>query len=79
MPYKKAPSGHTEFGGGPGLIDPMSRANRNLTAEEELLEMYASNPNDGKTPLQEVDLDYRPLPKPTEWDDPKTAKGTVEP
>lgn len=76
MAYRKAPKGHTEFGGGPGLIDPESRKDRNLTNEEQLLEMYASNPNDAKTPLEEVDLDYRPLPKPTPWDDPNTAKGT---
>lgn len=76
MAYRKAPKGHTEFGGGPGLIDPESRKDRNLTNEEELYEMYASNPNDAKTPMAEVDLEYRPLPKPTEWDDPTTAKGT---
>jgi hypothetical protein len=76
MAYRKAPKDHSEFGGGPGLIDPESRADRNITNEEALLEIYASNPNDAKTPLEEVDLYYRPLPKPGEWDDPTTAKGT---
>ena len=47
-----------------------------MTPEEELWEIYASNPNDPKTPQEETDLYYRPLPKPTEWDDPETAKGT---
>lgn len=76
MAYRKAPKDHTEFGGGPGLIDPESRKDRNITAEESLFEIYASNPTDGTTPMEEVDLNYRPLPKPTEWDDPETAKGT---
>lgn len=76
MVYRKAPKDHSEFGGGPGLIDPESRKDRNLTNEEQLLEIYASNPNDGKTPMEDVDLYYRPLPKPTPWDDPDTAKGT---
>lgn len=76
MGYTKVPKGHTEFGGGPGLIDPEARKDRNLTAEEEMLEIYASNPADGKTQMQDVDLDYRPRPKPTVWDDPSTAKGT---
>lgn len=76
MAYRKAPKGHTEFGGGPGLIDPEARKDRNLTPEEQLMEIYASNPYDGVTPLEDVDLNYRPLPKPTPWDDPSTAKGT---
>lgn len=46
MAYTKdtIPRGHTEFGGGPGLIDPESRADRALTPEERLLEIYATNP-----------------------------------
>jgi hypothetical protein len=31
----------SEFGLGPGLIDPQLRANRALTAEQELQEIYA--------------------------------------
>lgn len=77
MPYSKVPKDHTEFGGGPGLVDPQSRKDRNLTPEESLLEIYASNPHDEKTDLADVDLYYRPLPKPTPWDDPSTAKGTT--
>lgn len=76
MAYRKAPKDHTEFGGGPGLIDPEQRKDRVVSSEDEMMEMYLSNPNDGKTPMEEVDLDYRPAPKPTEWDDPETAKGT---
>lgn len=76
MAYKKAPSDHTEFAGGPGLIDAEARKDRTLSPEEELLEIYASNPNDPDTKLEEVDLEYRPLPKPTVWKDPKTARGT---
>ncbi len=76
MSYSKAPSGHTEFGGGPGLIDPELRKDRNLTAEEEMMEMKLSNPNDANTAMQDVDLYYQPAPKPTPWDDPTTAKGT---
>jgi len=76
MAYRKAPKDHTEFGGGSGLIDPESRKDRNLSPYEEMLEMKLSNPNDAKTPVEEVDLNYRPSPKPTEWDDPETAKGT---
>lgn len=77
MPYRKAPKGHTEFGGGPGLIDPVLRADRNLTPEEEMIELYCSNPNDPKTKLEDVDIYYRPLPKPTPWDDASTEKGTT--
>ena len=44
MPYVKAPKGHSEFGGGAGLIDPMVRKDRALSAQEELIEIYATNP-----------------------------------
>lgn len=79
MPYKKAPAGHTEFGGGEGLIDPMVRADRAVTPEEQLMELYASNPMDPITPIEATDLYAVPRPKPYEWPDKKTAKGTVEP
>jgi len=44
MAYTKdsIPPGHTEFGGGPGLIDPENRKDRNLTNEERLMELYAT-------------------------------------
>jgi len=76
MPYEKAPKGHTEFGGGDGLIDPVARADRQLTAEEELWEIYHSNPADGTKDLADVDLTYRPVPEPTAPTDPATARGT---
>lgn len=79
MPYKKAPAGHTEFGGGPGLIDPEARKDRAVEPWEAAMEMRASNPLDPKTPIQETDLTAVPMPKPYEWPDKKTAKGTVEP
>ncbi len=80
MVYRKAPRGHTEFGGGPGLIDPEVRKDRvGMTNEELMLELKFSNPNDATTKPEDVDLNYRPAPKPTPWDDPRTAKGTVEP
>jgi hypothetical protein len=49
MPYTKdsIPPDHTEFGGGPGLIDPVLRADRLLTPEQELIEIYATNPSAG--------------------------------
>lgn len=31
----------SEFGGGPGLIDPVSRQDRLVSAEQELQEIYA--------------------------------------
>lgn len=31
----------SEFGLGSGVIDPVSRANRNVTPEQELMEIYA--------------------------------------
>lgn len=50
MPYSREsiPKSHTEFGGGPGLIDPVLRADRNLTPEQELMEIYATNPSGGQ-------------------------------
>lgn len=38
------PSDHTEFGGGPGLIDPELRKDRVLTAEQIRMEMMFTNP-----------------------------------
>ena len=56
MPYSKAPRSHTEFGGGPGLIDPVARLDRTITPEEELIEIYATNParpESGNVPANE--------------------------
>lgn len=46
MPYKKAPKDHSEFGGGPGMIDPVVRADRALKDHQQLWEIYATNPAD---------------------------------
>ncbi len=46
MPYTRdsIPNDHGEFSGGPGLIDPVLRADRVLSAEDRLREIYATNP-----------------------------------
>lgn len=77
MPYKKAPKGHTEFGGGPGLIDPVLRKDRVITAEESLMEIYATNPMDPEADPATADLYAVPRPAPVEWKDKATAKGTT--
>lgn len=77
MPYKRVPTGHTEFGGGEGLVDPEVRKDRAVTEDQMLMELYASNPQDPETPIQETDLYAVPRPKPYEWRDKKTAKGTT--
>lgn len=77
MTYKRTPAGHTEFGGGPGLVDPERRKDRALEPHEELWEIYATNPMDPEADPATSDLEYIPRPKPVEWADPKTAKGTT--
>lgn len=77
MGYKKAPKGHTEFGGGPGLIDPVLRKDRVVTAEQELMEIYATNPMDPEADPATSDLYAVPRPAPVVWKDKKTAKGTT--
>lgn len=44
MPYKKVPKGHSEFGGGPGMIDPVVRKDRALEDHQQLWELYATDP-----------------------------------
>jgi len=46
MPYTREsiPDDHTEFGGGPGLIDPVLRADRVLSPEEQRMEIMFTNP-----------------------------------
>jgi len=61
MPAKRDLTGHTEFGGGPGLIDPASRAAREVTPEQMMMELYASDPDDPK-----VDLSKTPIGEPKE-------------
>lgn len=59
MPYKKVPDDHSEFGGGPGLIDPVLRKDRNVTPEQELLEIYATDPSDPQSDPALVNLETR--------------------
>lgn len=46
MPYSResVPPGHTQFGGGPGMVDPMVREDRVLEPHQEVWEIYATNP-----------------------------------
>lgn len=46
MPYSRdsIPDDHTEFGGGPGLIDPELRKDRVLSAEDQRMEIMFTNP-----------------------------------
>lgn len=55
MAYSGAsiPKDHSEFGGGPGMIDPERRADRVLEPHEELWEIKATNPGATEDP-QEV-------------------------
>lgn len=74
MAYNKAPAGHTEFGGGPGIIDPELRKDRNVTAEESLVEIYATHPHRADSVPETANINDRsPLP----WPDKSTAVGTV--
>lgn len=75
MPYKKAPKDHSEFGGGPGIIDPVLRADRNISAEESLIEIYATHPNRADSDPATADLYDRLTPLP--WADKSTARGTT--
>lgn len=59
MPYKKAPVDHTEFGGGPGLIDPVLRQDRNITGPQALMEIYATDPTDDQSDPALVNLETR--------------------
>lgn len=60
MAYKDIPKGHTEFGGGPGMIDPERRKDRVVSAEEEMRELYATDNMDSGESLEEVDVPRRP-------------------
>lgn len=56
----KAPSGHTEFGGGPGIVDPAARDARAFHASEShipISEFYATNPADPDSDPQTVPLE----------------------
>ena len=77
-------NGESEFGDGPGLIDPIRREERVIGQEatamgyqrmgEELWEVYATNPADPNADPTTAPLGVEPAPTP--WDDPSTAKGT---
>ena len=67
MAYNKAPADHTEFGGGPGLIDPQRRKDRVLEGHEELWEIYATDPSDPQSDPATVSLEDR-TPRADKWD-----------
>jgi hypothetical protein len=46
MPYKKIPPEHSEFGGGPGLIDRERRRDRALSSAERRMELMFTDPTD---------------------------------
>lgn len=61
MPRTRAPRDHSEYGGGPGIIDPVRRADRAIgqavgVAGEELMEIYATDPNLADENLAEVEI-----------------------
>lgn len=58
----------TEFGLGQGLIDPVQRADRTLSAEDQLREIYARPRTFGGSELglpggERPDLDATPVPR----------------
>jgi len=64
MPYGKVPKGHSEFGGGEGLIDPQRRKDRVLSEGanppgEELWEIYATNSMDPNSNPENSDLTFK--------------------
>ena len=66
MPDKRDADGgddSTEFGLGTGMIDPVARADRNVTAEQELMEIYARPKTfDGSMPDRPA-LETTPVPR----------------
>lgn len=61
MPYTNGtiPPDHSEFGGGPGLIDPVLRKDRVLEGHQALLEIYATDPTDPQSDPALVNLATR--------------------
>jgi hypothetical protein len=53
------PEDHTEFGGGPGLVDPQLRKDRVFDSQPyaELWEVYATNPADENSDPETVTLE----------------------
>lgn len=77
MPYSKAPKDHSEFGGGPGLIDPVLRADRLLRPEEERMEIMFTRPDDPNSNPEDALLGSN-VTTYSSPEDPATAIGTVE-
>lgn len=75
MAYNKAPADHTEFGGGPGLIDPMRRSDRAISPEESMMEIYATDPSDAQSDPATVNLETR-APRADKWA-PEVRRGTT--
>jgi hypothetical protein len=60
VPYAKGDRrlrSHGEFSGGPGLVDPVRRADRVLEPHEEVWEIYALSPEKSDGEASEADLD----------------------
>jgi hypothetical protein len=74
MPYNKAPKDHTEFAGGDGLVDPVVRSDRVLSADDQRMEIMFTNPTDPDADPATVPLGV-PIPK-RAWPDSATAEGT---
>lgn len=53
----------SEFGLGPGLIDPISRATRNITAEQGLQEIYARPKTFDNSMPNRPNLEETPVPR----------------
>lgn len=53
----------TEFGGGPGLIDPVSRNDRLVSAEQELQEIYSLPKSFGGSLPNRPTQDKTPVPR----------------
>ena len=64
MAYKKEPADHTEFGGADDghLIDVQRRMDRDLRPEEQLWEIYATDPADPNSTPETADVDAMPRP-----------------
>lgn len=58
MVYPQTPEGHSEFGGGPGLIDPALRKARILSSDEERMEIVATDPADAGSEPTTADIYY---------------------
>lgn len=60
MAYQKAPADHTEFGGGPGIMDTEARKDRAFRGDQQhipITEVYATNPADPNSDPTSVPLE----------------------